>query len=288
MANNKFLFNEFLADQIAVIYGHDWSGDPDNYVKSAALNVQSLTLLDHLRKALYRCLDLSSQMTAPRALYFIRYGAVRRLKMIWQAYHNLVSTVPSDRTEPLTSDESGDLTNNINTIYLNIRGVMDNLCWALLYELAPDMVTSESFRPMKVGLFQPLFSNEQRFVDLVGKLRSHKTWHDDLKSRRDPAAHQIPLYIPPQIVTPLEAAEYQNFFGDFLASAVAGDSAGADALDQRLERIGRFVPYFAHDPDQEPMPIYPTVSDDVGHLISIFETVDAFMSAVETGENIGC
>lgn len=275
MSLADLLFDKFLADHVALFYGRGWGGEPDQHVILGALHNQSLTLLGRLMDIFVRCPPLSDQMTAPRALYFLRYGAGRRLNMMWRAYRSLVFNAPPDRKEPLTTDESGDLTEDINIIYLNIRGVMDNLCWALLHERAPDLT---SLAPAKVGLFLAGFTKDERFAELVSHLRVHDAWDRDLKSRRDPAAHQIPLSIPPQIVTPSEAAEFQKTYDNYWTSAAALDFDGADALMRQLEQMGRFVPCFVHDPDQAPMPIYPTISDDIAHLITIFETVEAFLS----------
>lgn len=275
MSAMDLLFDKFLADEVALIYGRGWDGEPDQHVTLRALHAQSLTLLDRLRDTFVRCPSLSDQMTAPRALYFLRYGAGRRLNMMWRAYRSLVFNAPPDREEPLTTDESGDLTEDINIIYLNIRGVMDNLCWALLHERAPDLT---SLAPAKVGLFLPGFTKDERFATLVARLQCHDAWDRDLKSRRDPAAHQIPLSIPPQLVTPSEAAAFHKTFDEYWASAAALDFDGADALMRRLEKMGRFVPWFVHDPDQPPMPIYPTVSNDIARLITIFETIEPFLS----------
>lgn len=274
-STNALQFDRFLADEVTALYGPNWAGELHEHIVLNALHMQALTLMDRLRDAFLRCPPLSDQVKAPRALYFLRYGAGRRLNMMWRAYRNLVFVVPPDRKEPLINDESGELTEGINIIYLNIRGVMDNLCWALLHEHAQDLTT---LPPAKVGLFLPSFTKDERFADLVPELKQHDAWDRDLKSRRDPAAHQIPLSIPPQIVTPSEAAEYQKAFDDYWASAARQDFDGAEAIMRRIEQMGRFMPWFVHDPDQPPMPIYPTVSNDIGHLVVIFDVVSGFLS----------
>jgi hypothetical protein len=273
MDTRLLLFDHFLADQKALIYGPDGIGEPDEHVISSALQEQSLILLDQLRGHLERCPSLSGLMTSPRARDFICYGTGRRLSMIWRAYRSIVINAPPDRVRPLTSDESGDLTEDINIIYLNIRGVMDNLCWALLHEYAPDLTI---LRPSKVGLFLPSLTKDQRFAGLVECLQHHDGWDRDVKSRRDPAAHQIPLYIPPQTLTPHEAAEYQKTYGDYWTSVASHNFNEADEIMRHLDRIGRFTPYFAHNPDEGAMPIYPTVSNDIAHLVAIFSTIDKF------------
>jgi len=49
---------------------------------------------------------------------------------------------PPDRVDPLGSDESHQLMVDINIIYLNMRGTLDDLAWALLYEFDPDRIQS--------------------------------------------------------------------------------------------------------------------------------------------------
>jgi len=49
----------------------------------------------------------------------------------------------------------------------------------------------------QVGLFPGLFRNAAQVAGLESMLEQYIAWNDDLKSRRDPSAHRMPLYVPP-------------------------------------------------------------------------------------------
>src|SRR5271155_498122 len=95
--------------------------------------------MDALRDATINANRLSDLVKAQKAAHFMRYGAARRLLMMWHCYRNVVVyTSPPDRVEPLSGEESGDLTRDLNVIYINIRGVLDNFAWSLLHERASE------------------------------------------------------------------------------------------------------------------------------------------------------
>ena len=275
MNRDNYQFEGFLKEQTALVYGADWSGEVDEYWVIQAQYMQGLAVTDAVRDAFFQSVALSSLLKAPKALYYIRYGVGRRLQMIWNAHRNLVYSASPERKEPLSSGESADITEDINIIYLNIRGTLDNMCWALLHEHAPEK--AEKLPPSKVGLFlKGCVKDDKRFEDIREVVSERDSWDRDLKQRRDPAAHGIPLAVPPQLVTPDEAEKYNELMGKHAAAAEALDFDGADAIMKRMDGLGRFVPWFIHDPDQPPMPIHPTVSDDLGHLVVLFRAVDKF------------
>jgi hypothetical protein len=249
----------------------------DNYCMKRMFNTFPLQGMQELHDSFMRSTELSNLMREKKAVQYMRFGVGRRLLMMWYAYRTLVQTVSLDRTEPLTSDESHELVESLNVIYLNIRGLLDNLAWALLYEYAPELAIKLEAEPHRVGLFQNCIVHDGRFGSLAREIQVHKEWNADMKDRRDPSAHRIPLYIPPQVLTPEEAAKYQKLVEKFSEEMAKLDlDAGNEALDE-MERVGRFVPYFLHDPDDGLIPIYPTVPDDVGHVLQLLDAVDAFL-----------
>jgi hypothetical protein len=58
---------------------------------------------------------------------YIRFGVSRRLFMILSSFNEIVRLIPLDRQEPLVLDESNLLMKELNSLYINIRGVLDNL-----------------------------------------------------------------------------------------------------------------------------------------------------------------
>jgi hypothetical protein len=51
------------------------------------------------------------------------------------------------------------------------------------------------------------------------------------------------------------------------------DFAAADLLNEQRQRIGHFMPCFVHHPEQDIIPIYPTLPNDMVRLIRIGEIV---------------
>lgn len=84
----------------------------------------------------------------------------------------------------------------LNAYYLNLRGALDNLAWALNYQFNLFLdVTESSKKRGKCSLFNCEFQSQIETISLslAGCLRSNKEWHSQLADLRDPAAHRIPL-----------------------------------------------------------------------------------------------
>lgn len=269
-------FERFVAKRANLVYGPGWQGAVPDWLIASTQQTFSLQIMDKLRQTIGASIALSKLMKANGAVYDLRFGAARRLQMMWHAYHNLLHVASSfDRKEPLTSEESCELTQDLNVIYINIRGTLDNLCWALLHEHAPDRVMT--LDRWKVGLFSLSIVGDGRFNSLATIIQAHRSWSQELKDRRDPAAHRIPLTVPPRSVTAPEAAVYEELYGDYLQAASDLNLDEAEASVQRMGSVGHFDPCFMHDPKEGLIPIYPTVPDDIGHVIDLFRAVEAFL-----------
>ena len=270
-------FERFLTKRANLLQRPEWQGAVPDWFRDSTLPTFSSQIRDQLHQTIGRSLKLSKLMHADGAIYYLRLGATRRLLMMWHAYSNVLHVASLDRKEPLTSEESRQLTQDLNVIYVNIRGTLDNLCWALLHEHASDKLR---LNPLEVGLFSKCIVKEGRFTSLTEAIRTHKAWDQDVKRRRDPAAPRIPLTVPPQFVTAPEAAVYEGLGEDYLQAASDLNLDEAEATLQRMGAVGRFDPCFMHDPKEGLIPIYPTVPDDIGHVIDLFRAVDAFSFAL--------
>src|SRR6266446_915961 len=174
--------------------------EADAYFLAQAQYVHSLVVHDALRDAQVSAVTIAPMLVNEQARYFINYGVGRRLRMIWVSYRGLLALVQTDRKEPLSLDDVGAISRDLNVIYINIRGVLDNLAWCLLHEVASDQI--RNLDPVKVGLFSPALMNDSNLISLKVRLEEFSTWHRELKCRRDPAAHRIPLSVPPAILNP--------------------------------------------------------------------------------------
>lgn len=147
----------------------------------------------------------------------------------------------------------------------------------LLYEHAPEQ--ANKLAKVKVGLFLECIVKDNRFATLVNEIRAHEAWSKELTKRRDPSAHRIPLYVPPQILTPEETRTYHKFIADYSEGMAMLDFEAAEGALDGTESLGHFVPHFLHDADDGPIPIYPTVPDDVAHALQLLDAVGAFLEA---------
>ncbi len=271
-------FQRFLSERVACVYGPRWTGVVEKDVTDTAKTIHSLQVLDALRDAaVVLSKSGSSQSRTSGGMQYLRYGASRRLLMMWHAYRNVVVySAPPRRLEPLSADESAELTRDLNVIYLNIRGTLDNLAWALLHEFAQEKL---KIHPTKIGLFKSCITDDNRFDGLSLALNAHREWNFDLADRRDPSAHRIPLTIPPQVLSPKDSSAYAQLLNEYVRATQDLDFAVAEQKLKQIERIGQFYPYFIHDIDRGPFPIYPTLPEDVAHVVEICRDVGSLFSA---------
>jgi hypothetical protein len=112
---------------------------------------------------------------------------------------------------------------------------------------------------------------------LKQKLINLGAWHTDLKNRRDPPAHRILLYVPPAILSPEEQERYAA-----LDKQISGTKSEQErkVLSAQQRRIGTFMPYFIHHPDEGRMAIYPTVPQDIANLIKVAKLVPTVLAAI--------
>ena len=212
--------------------------------------------------------------------------------MIWLSIRRLLQIVPPDRNEPLPRNEVEYVAQDLNVIYINTRGILDNLAWA-----AVEQFTVAADRPRgngDVGLFRPLMRKLPTLEPLGLTLAPYRGWDREFASRRDPAAHRIPLTVPPAVLdesAQLEFAERQLECNQIANEMIRAAKEGRDLTDlaeqreaafERLERVGGFNPWFTHHPDEGPIPIYPTVPEDVATMIKAAARVFEFFNASVT------
>jgi hypothetical protein len=114
---------------------------------------------------------------------------------------------------------------------------------------------------------------EAQAPDVHEALVARLTWWKDVKTRRDPAAHRLPLYAPPGIMMIDDEARSQ-----FAAIRDSGLSAieryrQHSALEQQL---GRFAPVFEElqpDGSARVRSILGTLIPDLDELISVVSGV---------------
>jgi hypothetical protein len=199
-----------------------------------------------------------------KAQQYMWYGVGRRLRMILVSYREIFDTVAADRQEPLPIVEMAAVSRDLNIIYINIRGVLDNYAWCLCLE--KEMRKTTNLKNNQIGLFYEKFRNHKHLMKLKPLLASHLAWNTDLNTRRDPSAHRMPLYVPTSVLSDAETERFQQIWKD-REEAIRSNNIERDIeLCIEQSKLGKFRPTFHHDPDDEGFRIYP---NDVGRLIAI-------------------
>lgn len=246
------------------------------FVQKQAMIDHALSVFNPLRDWFVNAVTLAQRLRNSDAKYYMQYGAGRRLSMIFYGYMRISQIVHPERESPLSHDEHQELSVDINVIYMNLRGILDNFAWCMLYEKDSSLINQ--IHANDIGLFSKAFRKKfSLFSNIQTDIQKHDKWFEDLKDKRDPVAHRIPLYIPSSIVTPDEAKLHEELHEKFLQDAAKLDFESADSAFQQMDKIGKFGGFFVHHPHGPFIPLYPTLPTDMAHLIKIGNTVEAFL-----------
>ena len=270
-------FDTVLSEEVLLAYGRNDVKEIEPDIRHRALHRNTSTTIEELRGCFMRAAILDAD--TKEGAYFLRYGASRRLKMLWHAIQRIYDVAPPDRTQPLINEETTELTVDLNVIYMNLRGTLDNYAWLLLHEKNPDIVDKNS--PHNIGLFGDIILKQDNFAEISPLLAAHISWAHELKQRRDPVAHRIPLSVVPSVLTDEQAKEYVSLFGEYGSQVAAMEFEKADEIFAQIDQMGIFAPIFGHHPDEGYMPIYPVVVEDIRHLVEIGTTILDFLFVPE-------
>ena len=240
--------------------------------KEEAKYSHALCVFDPVRDWLQKAIQIAEGLKSTNARYYLIHGAGRRFDMIFRAYQKIMSIAYNKRSAPLSQDDQIALSQAINITYMNIPGILDNFAWCLTYERQPEL--AEKISRKSVGLFSKKFRKEfNAFFEVEKEIRVHDLWQREVMERRDPVAHRIPLYVPPSIVTQDEANTYSAAYNRFTENLNSLKLDDADMALSQMDSIGTFCPWFIHHPEEPPTPIYPTVPEDLSHLIRIGDAI---------------
>jgi hypothetical protein len=141
-----------------------------------------------------------------------------------------------------------DLALQLNSYYLHLCGSLDNLAWAVQYEwdVLPGVSETSPGR-QKVALYHPVFIKALRASRpaVATALVSHAQWYTELRDLRDPAAHRVPIYAVPGVLTETDAAEYQRLQAIVDEKARAGDHDGMMEVVHEASNLGGYAPYMS-------------------------------------------
>ncbi len=252
-------------------------GTPDNdaYFLFQAAEMHALLVADAVSDLRIRSVIAGEGRQGELRSHLV-YGVSRRTGDIWSALRELVLVTPPNRTTPLSLEETALTSRGLNGIYINIRGTLDNLAWAAIE--AAGGLAAVGLNHTSVDLFGRRFGAVEAFAELVARLTPFKPWSEELKARRNPAAHRIPLAMISAEMDDAQAAEFHRLTGEMLAPLPPGPvtpeqmdirMARHEAIKGEIARLGVFRPMFAHMPSEGAMPLYPTVPEDIGQMVRV-------------------
>jgi len=240
-------------------------------VVAAETNAQhdhALAVFNPLRDSYTAAVQLAGVLKNQQARFYMLYGAGRRLGMMFHAYRRIIFKADPKRSDPLAYEEQQELSLDINVLYLHAMGVLDNYAWCFLFERHSEREGQLS--RTNVGLFSEKFRAVcSDFEGIRQDIDAHSGWFREMKAKRDPIAHRIPLYIPNAAIRKEDAEIYDRLYESFRENTVQNKFVEADEAFDRLNKIGQFVPGFVHHPDDGVIPLYPTVPADMGHIVQI-------------------
>lgn len=248
-------------------------GDTDYAFKEAAES-HSLEVFDKLNECLTNMQNLLGVISNEDSKKHLAYGAFRRILMVLHSYSSIRNICHLERTKPLLPEEQRIVDQDINLVYINIRGIMDNLAWSFLYEKDSQILTElelEVYR-MRVSLFSKyiLRSSTKNFWKIINE--NHKEWSVEFAKKRDPIAHGLPMYVVPKFFKDDDQAkESSTMFTKSVDALLDKNFDLADELRLYSHNLGIFIPMFASDPTEKLMSIYPIISEDISHIVRILE-----------------
>lgn len=196
----------------------------------------------------HRIVDSCRTLKNAGALLHLKGGLGCRHYILRHCREYLERTCFAATDKPLSAVAATEAAVHLNGYYLNLRGALDNLAWMLQLELeVVPGVTEASGKRTSIDLFG------KAFLDSLGKkscchvrpIVALKQWGLDLAKLRDPAAHRVPLYVPPGIMTSQEQVdEFRRL--DELSGTPEDELGGRSRIEVILEaqRVSSFAPVF--------------------------------------------
>jgi hypothetical protein len=149
--------------------------------------------------------------TSAQARRHFTEGFERRHYMLQLSRLFLCQNYSQPRREPLATSETTHCAIHLNAYYLNLSGSLDNLAWVLQYEwqLLPGVLEDGGRERQACQLFGQRFLDalRSRHPELASMLMQHGNWARELAELRDPAAHRVPIYVPPSVITSQEQVD---------------------------------------------------------------------------------
>jgi len=262
----------------------------DEYFLFEAQQMHALSVMQALLDTYPMLPDIGDRLGMGRVYHHIVFGAARRLNFILSAFRQLCSIVPPNRKTTMKLEEVHDSGRALNDIYIHTRGVLDNYAWAFGFLFGG--AEFEKLPQNRVGLFSKHMKS--LFADCGAQdiISAFSDWDRELKDRRDPVAHRIPLSVPPAILDTEAAAQRaklneQYIYAQKKAFSFVRERAPQNKIEasfdevkrisSKMQEVGTFHPWIVHDPNERLTPIYPTVPSDIGQLVRLVRRLNSII-----------
>ena len=232
-------------------------------------------------------IDLIIERILTKRKWFANEGVKRHLieglaRRLFMLNHSLTvyRRLPKPWGPSLSQDAIVELNSTINSTYLNFAGAIDNAAWALAYDLELEHALSEDNYDHRrfIALFGDRFlgSVRERKLSLAAELEKFRTWGKELKQHRDPAAHRIPMFIPPGVVVSSDADAHREREAAALRLAKeTGDRTALYSSISAYATLGRFLPHLIISEQQgySEKPLFPLLSRDYDQFLAAISIV---------------
>lgn len=262
----------------------------DTYWHHRAQQVHVLCAIQAISELQTEIVIVGQKIENDKAYHQLVHGAALRSKLIWSALRLLMQLAPPDRIEPMSMDDSFEVSRALNDIYIHILGMLDNYAWALVHLSKNEEI--EKLNPLSVSLFSEKLMKHTALREFKTVVSEYNDWSAQVKALRNPVAHRIPLSVVHTLFNEQEEKLYHSKYADWwnageklveLMAALATkaeiekQSEMVDHLYSALQKIGRFLPAIKHDPAEALVPIYPTVPQDVGVATIIVRKINSII-----------
>lgn len=192
------------------------------------------------------------------------------------------------RADNLSSDEVAELNVHLNSLYVQLRGALDNLAWALHYELELLGQADEDDTSIRIKcqLFDSRFLEalDKKNPVLAGFLRDRMAWAKEFKELRDPVAHRIPLYAVPGVAYPVDVEKMRGLEAEAKRAAESGDLELSFSKLREARAVAGYQAVFATSGPQglQVRDIHKSVQGDQAAFLEISETVVKEMKLIDS------
>lgn len=194
---------------------------------------------------LHAHLTRKSELRSVAAGHHLVGGFNRRVLMLASSRRSIEEITHSPKDEPIGVYRATELAIQLNAYYLNLCGALDNLAWAMQYEwdVLPGVTETGKGRH-RCGLYSPSFAPALLRLRpaMAEALDAHRSWYQDLRTLRDPAAHRVPLYAIPGYLSEQDAIEYSRLQALAGERGKAGDHHGMMELIHEASLLGSYAP----------------------------------------------